>query len=328
MAIVIGKGTSLQIGQESTWGVKATPTMAANYLSESFSFNPERVEEDTLLGGKTSRAQDIMKMSVDSSSFDVIAKPGNIGLLIGLAMGQEADVETTEDGAYKHVFTPISAGNGYSLPSFTAIVDRIIAAKAYTGLKVESISFSCEAGDYMRITVTCSGKDEEEGTKVETLEVPTLKAFRFAGGSCSFDGVEFGDVKSVTVEYNNNLDDGEQTLGSGYYGTEKQPQTRDITVSLDSYYEATTETIREEKFKKEATASLSLKFISPETIGDTEVNYSMQFDLPLLCVNECSPNVSDAGKIPLTIGGKALESATQEALTVTLIDNTADKYLA
>lgn len=327
MAIVNGKGTTLQIGQEATWGVKASPSVALNYLSESFAFNPERKEEESLLGGKTSRAQDIMKLSVDSSSFDLIAKPENIGLVVGLALGNESAVETVDTGVYKHTFTPIAAGKNSSLPSFTAIIDRVIAAKAYTGLKVESISFKCDAGDYMRITVTCSGRNEEEGTISEVLEVPSLKAFRFAGGTCSFDGSDFGEITSVTVDYNNNLDDGAQTLGSGYFGTEKQPQQRDITVTLESFYNEETETIREEKYKKESTIAVVLNFESPSEIVEG-TNYGIKFDMPLVCINSCQPNVSGAGKINLSIGGKALESKTEEALTVELTDSKETKYLA
>lgn len=327
MGMITGKGTSLLIGKETAWGTAATPTVKLNYVSESLQNVIDRTEEETLLGGKTSRNQDIMKKSV-SGGFELIAKPKNVGLVIGATLGAEAEVTTVKEGVYKHKFTPIASSVNNDLVSLTAIVDRVVAKKAYAGLKVASVSFSCSAGDYMKMSVTVEGKSESDGSTLytEDLDVPELKAFRFAGGSCTFDGSDFGDVTAVTVEYNNNLDDGEQTLGSGYYGTEKNPQSRDITISVDSFYNSATETVRNQKYLTENKCAIKLNFISPDEIV-SGTNYSIGFDLPLVSINECSPNVSDSGKLKLSIGGKALEDASHEAITIELIDDEEDKYI-
>lgn len=327
MAMIIGKGTVAQIGTESIWGLKAVPTVALNYTSESLKNNLDRKEEETLLGGKTSRYQDIMKYSVDGD-IALVAKPKNIGLILSHALGVEEEPALKEgtSNVYIHKFTPLPVNRNSSLPSLTAIIDRVVACKAYTGLKVGQLSFSCEAGDYMKVTATLSGRAEEDGEVVKDLQVPELKAFRFAGGSCTFDGEEFGEVTSVSVEYNNNLDDGEQTLGSGYYGTEKEPQAREITLTLESFYNAKTETVREKKYLTESTVAIKLNFISPNEIEDGQ-NYKIEFDMPLVCINDCSPNVGDSGKLKLSIGGKALESASQEAITITLEDDNSEKYI-
>lgn len=327
MGMITGKGTSFLIGKESAWGVPVAPTVKLNYVSESLQYNIDRTEEETLLGGKTSRALDIMKKSV-SGAFDLIAKPKNVGLVIGATLGEEIAVETVSTGVYKHVFKPVEASANNDLVSLTAIVNRIVAKKAYSGLKVASISFNCAAGDYMKLTVNVEGKNETNGATLytEELEVPELKAFRFAGGSCSFDNVEFGDVTSVSIEYNNNLDDGEQTLGSGYFGTEKNPQSRDITISIETFYNAASETVRSNKYLTENKCAVKLNFISPDEVT-TGVNYSMGFNLPLVAINECNPNVIDSGKLKLTIGGKALEDADNEAIEIELIDDESEKYI-
>lgn len=324
MAIVTGQGSTLQIGKETNWGTKATPTAIMNFLNESLSLNVNRTEEDTLVGGVTSKNMDIMRKSV-SGDFSMIGKPNGVGEIIGLALGVEAD-PVTASGVTTHTFTPIHAGLTNSLPAFTAVVNRHVSTKAYTGCKIGSLSLSASAGDYLRLNASVIGKDEEAGTSAEGLSIPDLKAFRFAGGSCTFDGVEFGDVTSCNVAINNNLDEGVQTLGSGYYNTEPEPQQRDFTINIESFYNANTETVREQKYKTESTCAVVLRFESPSEIVSGE-KYAIEITLPKVTINDCNPHVQDKGKIPLTIGGKALEPSEGEAITIVLKDSTATKYI-
>jgi hypothetical protein len=324
MGIVTGQGSSLQIGQETAWGTKIAPTTAINFLNESLKLVVERKEEDTLVGGVTSRAQDIMKRSVEGD-FGLIMKPGNTGLLFAMALGVEASPVESPTGVYEHSFTPIHAGISESLPSFSAIVDRHVAVKAYTGLKVGSLKLEAKAGDYLRATVSCKGKDEEAGTKNASLKIPSAKAYRFAGGSCTFDSIEFGDVTGVTVDYSNELDEGEQTLASGYNGTENEPQARKITISIETAYNSASETVREGKFKTEATVAVKLRFVSPDEIV-IGTKHAIEIELPLVAITECSPAVSGKEKLKLSIAGTALESDTAEAIIITLIDDKNAKY--
>lgn len=328
MPMITGQGAALQIGKENTWGTASAPSVAVNFTSENFVLNVDRTEEDTLVGGATSREMDIMKKSV-SFDFDQLAKPDNIGFVIGNALGVEATVEEEDDGSNKHTFTMLKPSLTASLPSFTAIVNRHVAKKGYTGCKINSLEISCSAGDYMRLSVSGVGKDEVDGSAFfdDELEIPVLKAFRFAGGYCSFDGVEFGDVRNVTVSINNNLDEGEQTLGSGYYGTEPEPQKREVTTSIDTFYNAASNTVRENKYKTENKVAVVLRFESPSEI-DTGVKYRMEIEMPLVVVNECSPVIGGTEKIQLTIGGTATESASAEAITIKLYDDKSSKYIA
>ena len=95
------------------------------------------------------------------------------------------------------------------------------------------------------------------------------------------------------VNYNNALDDGEQTTGSGYYGTENEPQKREITVSIDTFYNTASETVREGKYKTESTVAVVLKFDSPSLAYDADsddeeddgdVHYSIEISMPLVVV--------------------------------------------
>lgn len=325
--MITGQGSALQLGQESTWGTAVSPTVAINHTSESFKLAVDRSEEDSLVGGATTRDMDIMKKSVNFD-FDLLAKPENIGFILGCALGVES-TPVEEGSGFKHSFTMLKPGVSASLPKFTAIVDRHVACKAYTGCKIGNININAQAGDYMRMTVSGIGKDEIIGTsyKSDDLDIPALKAFRFAGGTCTFDGVTYGDITNVQFALNNNLDDGAQTLGSGYYGTEAEPQARDVTISLDCLYNATSETIREQKYKTENKVAVVLNFESPSEIASGE-HYTLAIKMPLVVINEADPVISGKEKITLTLGGKATESKATEAVTIELVDSIEDKYTA
>lgn len=328
MGIVTGQGTAFQIGQESAWGTAVAATAAINFLNESLKLAVERKEEDTLVGVKTSRAMDIMKRST-AGDFALIMKPGNVGLLIGLALGVEATPveDPVHTGVFEHRFSPISSGLAYSLPSFTAIVDRHTAAKQYSGLKVESLKIEARAGDYLRANLSVKGKDEAAGTKNVALQVPTAKAFRFAGGVCEFNSTAIGAVKSATIDYANTLDEGEQTIASGLNGTEPEPQDRKITITLETDYDSAAEGVRESDYKTEATVDIRLRFESPDEIV-AGVKHAIEILLPKVAITDCSPNVSGKEKIKLSITGTALESATEDAIEIVLFDEKTTKYLA
>ncbi|TAH55202.1 MAG: hypothetical protein EWM51_03720 [Treponema sp.] len=327
MGILTGQGTAFQIGKETTWGAAVAPTQAINFLNESLKLAVERKEEDTLVGSKTSRAMDIMKRSV-AGDFGLIMKPGNVGLLFALSLGEEADpVEDPEKtGVFEHRFSPVSSGLLYSLPSFTAVIDRHTAVKKYTGLKVESLKIEAKAGDYLRASLSVKGKDEESGTKNSALSVPDTKAYRFAGGVCEFNSAAIGSVKSVSLDYVNTLDEGEQTISSGLNGTEPEPQDRKITVTVETDYDATAEGIRESDYKTDTTVDIRLRFESPTEIV-TGTKHAFEILLPHVAITDCSPNVSGKEKLKLTITGTALETTSDEAVEIVLFDGQGTAYL-
>jgi len=314
-----GAGASFQVGKETTFATQATPTNAINFLNESISLSVERLTEDSLIVSKTARAMDVMGFSV-AGDFSVILKPENIKQLLHLSLGVE-DAPTlvpATTGAYSHIFKLIDGET--SLPSFTAVIDRKVATPAYTGLKVSSLKLDAKAKDFIRGTISVKGSGKEEVGTLETLPAPTMKAYRFVNGSLTIDGVEFADVSSVGLTIDNTLEDGEQTLGSGYYNSEGQHSERVINLEIECYYNATSNTIRENKYKTDgASASIVLTLESPELI---EVGQKHRFivTLPNVVITEANPNISGKEKIALTLSGQALETTGAEAIEVNVID--------
>lgn len=327
MPMVTGQGAALQLGEETTWGTKVTPTVAINFTSESFKPGVERKEEDSLIGGATSSGMDIMRKNA-SFSWEQLARPENIGFVLAMGLGVEsAPEQIAGTSAYKHKFTLLKPSLTASLKKFSAIVNRHVHVKAYTGCKIDTLSIRAEAGDYMRITVAGKARAEETAQIVSSLAIPALKAFRFAGGKATFDGKSFGDITNVQWDLSNNLDDGDQTLGSGYYGTEPEPQKREVKVSLDTFFNETSDSIREEKYISENTVNASLMFESPSYADeDSNLHYSIQIDMPLLVLDSCDPSITGTGKVLMPMSGTAIESNNTEAVTITLIDGKNTKY--
>jgi hypothetical protein len=314
-----GAGSQLQIGKESTYGTKATPNRLVNFLSESLRQNVEKIVEDSLMASKTVRSKDIVGKSVDGD-FNVILKPENMKELFYLALGVESapSLKAATSGVYEHEFTP--AAHDGSLPSFTAVVDRKAATPAYTGLKIASLSMEANPKDFLRATISVKGKAEESGSLQTGLDMPVLKSFRFVNGTMTIDGSAFDEVTSVNLSIDNALDDGEFTLGSGFYPSEMEHNDRAISIDWECFYNSDVEALRQAKLLTDgATASIVLTFETPEEIESGE-KYTIKVELPSVSVDEAAPAVGGKDRIKVSVKGQALEAGGSEAITVTVYD--------
>lgn len=334
MAIYSGQDSKVQIIKEASWGSYEAMTanaMVVDLNSESLTWVPELVEEDVLVGAKTSRRMDIMSVS-GSGDLAMIMKPSesNAGagsLLIACALGFEDDVADAS-GAYEHTFTPISGGTGSSLPSISVAIDRKAAVHAYSGCEVGQMVLEAAAKDYLRGTFTFVAKTEVvgqslHGTPTYNQRIP----FMFKQGTLEIADVEtYSDaVTSFTFTYNNNLEDPQLTMGSGIYMIKPEVQKRDITISMDTLFDTDLNTLRETYFKTGDTFKVKLTFESSEE-AVSGVKYTLEITLPKVVITAANPNVGGPDRITMTIEGRALEG-TEEACTITLIDNRASKYI-
>jgi len=327
MAIIAGRDSALQIGLESTWGTAVTPTAQVPFTSESLSYVPNYIEEDALVGAKTSGRMDVSGVKVEGD-VSFIVKPGDyLGLLLGAALGEEATASQVDSStAYEHVFTPVASGTSESLPHITITIDRKVAVKDMVSCKIGSLSLEASVNDYLRGTVTVMGYDEESGS-LESLTSPATKAFQFKDGAITVDGSNYADVTSVSLEYNNNLEDELYTLGSGDNMVEIEPQAREITATLETLYTSDTESTRENKFKTGTTAAIVLTFTSSEDI-ESGYPYELKINMPLAYITEADPQVGGPDRITQSLSVKATEDSSNEAITVTLTDDKDDEYLS
>lgn len=327
MAIISGRDSKLQIGLESTWGTAIAPTAEVPFTSESLSYLPNYIEEDALVGAKTSGRMDVSGIKVEGDVSFIVKPSDALGLILGATLGEEATATQVDTSTvYDHVFTPIASGSANSLPHLTVVVDRKVAVKGYTSCKVDSLSLEASVNDYLRGTISLRGYDEESDS-LETLTGPTTKAFQFKDGSITVDGSDYADITSISLNYSNNLENDLYTLGSGDYMSEIEPQAREITAQFETLYSSATESTRENKFKAGSTAAIVLTFESSENI-EAGYPYQLVVNMPLAYITEANPQVGGPDRITQSLSVRATEDASNEAITITLRDDSDTEYLS
>lgn len=325
MSIIAGRDSKLQVGLESSWGTPVSTTVQLPFTSESLAYIPNYIEEDALVGAKTSSRMDVSGVKTEGD-LSMLVKPDAIGLMLGATLGEETvtDVSST---VHEHAFTPVAGGTSGSLPNVTLAVDRKVSIFRYISQKINEMSLESEVNDYLRSTFSLIGYDEAEVGSMASLSQPTKRAFQFTDGSITVDGSSFVDVTSLSLTYGNSLEDDLYTMQSGDNMKEIEPQGREITSSIDVLYSSETNDTRTNKFKTGTTASVVITFKSTEEI-EVGTNYELKIEMPLCYITEANPQVGGPERITQSLSLKATEDDSNEAITITLTDGQSTKYLA
>lgn len=313
-----GNQVIVQIGKETAYGDGATTTAQLKVFSESVKTNFNRKEEGVLTGGLMKSKSFAMGEKVEGN-LSFIARPDDIGLWLLSAFGSEGTVTTEGTLGKKHVFTMVDTE---VCPSLSLIIDRVIKSYKYSGVKVESLSFSAQPGDFLKLDVGILGKDESED-EPEALSASALQGFRFSGAVVTIGGTAY-EVASIKFDLKLN-NDTIQTNVSGPNFTEPVYTVRAIDVSLSLFYEDAVETLRDTYFVTNAPAALSIKFLSDELIDTSPaLHYSLELKVPSMQVEDCSPVIGDAQRTKVEVKLSAIESAT--APTAELVNTRATVY--
>ena len=318
----VGSGAQLQIGKETTWGTAVAGAKIINFTSESIKVNADKKTEDTLIASTAPSGKDLMKLEV-SGDFSGILRPEFAGYLLRLAFGG-SDTKTDNSpvtGAYTHSI-PLVGASG-TLPSFTAIIDRKVAVKKYSGCKIDSFSLEGAAADYVKFTVSVKGKDEATGT-LASLSALALQSFKTVGASLTIGGTTY-DAKSVKFNLKNNLQDVGQTYGSGVYVLEPIHGQREATVDIDLNYGSDTETLFDTNYVTDTKASIVWTLKSPSVVtGST--NYTVTITMNNVAITSVERNVNGAGVLVAKVSGQALSIGSTEPVVATVIDATSTVY--
>lgn len=324
-----GNGVKVQFAIESTYGTVPTMTKQIRVASEGFKYTPEKKDEGLLTGGKSSGRVYTTSIKADGQ-LSTNVRPDEVGYLIGCALGVEGTpaLVVGSTGAYKHTFTSIGNEETDILPSLSFVVDRIVEAYAYAGCKVNTLSFSAQPGDILKVDVSFVGKDEVAGTLQTGLTLSPLLPFRFANGSVKVGGNTIADITSLKFEYNNNLDASTQTMSTGLYFKEPQVGVRGIKTDLEVIYTSDSDDIKTNYFKTDNDVSLDINFASTEEI-ETGFPYSMKIIIPHNQVSDASSAnaASRDDNLKQSFSMKAIEEGSDELITVELINGLAAAYI-
>lgn len=325
-----GNALIVQLGKESTYGTLATPDRQIRVSSESLKPNFNKVEEGLLTGNKGKSATNIMGIKTEGS-LSTLARPDDIGLFLACALGEEEEVVASTDTTYTHTFIPLGTTEADVLPTMSAVINRVIDSFGYTGLAINTLSLSADAGDYVNLEASFVGRTEETGATTQTLTPSPLKAFKFHQGKVYLKkptetaAQELADVTSVSWEYNNNLDSDTQTTSTGLYYKQPEVGTREITTTLSCIYTSASEAYRNEFYKTDDTLAVVLEFTSDEEV-ESGYPYSLKITIPCNQVTEADANVSGAERLKENLTLAAVDNGSDELVTVELVNGYSTQY--
>lgn len=324
-----GNSVKVFFGKETSYGTAVTPTNRIQISNESLKPIYAKENEGLLTGNKGASKSYTMGIKTEGS-ISTLARPNDIGLFLACLLGNEADVEASED-AYEHTFTPIGTAETDVIPSLTAIIDRGVDAFTYNGLAVNSMTLSADAGGFVNMEVSLTGKDETGSASVPTSTPSTQKAFKFNQGKVYLkeagetEAVELADVTSISWEYNNNLDVDTQTTSTGLYYKEPEAGTREITSNISCIYTSNAEEYRNKYYKSDDELGLVLRFVSDETT-DQGVPMELEITIPCNQVTDSDANVGGAERLTENLVLTAADNGSDELCTVKLINTVQNKY--
>lgn len=313
-----GNNLIVQYGVESTYGTPVVPTKQIKVASEGFKLILNKKDEGLLTGSKMGGRVATMSRKTEGT-LSTLARPDDVGLFLACAFGNESNPEQilTSD-AYKHTFT---IGDDVT-PSMTFVVDKVVKAFEYSGVKINSLSFNAAQEDYLKLDMNLIGKDEEVGTVESGLSNSPLKAFRFADAYVKVGGVS-AKASSIKFDYNLNQNS-EQTTSSGLYMDEPEAGTREFNIDAEVFYDIDTDEIRSDYFLTDDVVSVEIRFLSGESIDGSP--YSLTFKVPFAQVTDASPTVGGPDRIKYNLQLKAVDGASMP--TAELINGLATKYIA
>lgn len=330
MANFSGNDTKFQIGLEGTYGTAATTDVQLEYLSESLGQQNTAVESDALVGAVTTPYYNVVGTKVEGD-VSLQLHPDKIGELLYAALGVEGDATSEGVSSYSHAFTPVKGGT--SLPSVTAIVDKKADIFTYTGLKIDTLTIETDPGSLVTSTISLIGQQELLTGSLAALVASTLNPYDFNDMKIYFGtaGAEaatnIDEAVSFSFNYSNNLENDLYVADGNLYMTEIDYQRRDITFDIETLYNTTTNTYRENNFKTGDKMSVKIEFTHPSEV-DTGENYKLIIDMRNVVVVEAPNDISGPERLRIPYSFRALEVGSDAAVTITVIDDLATKHSA
>lgn len=315
MGFLTGVGSTLQIGEESSFNASVTPTALVDLTSESMKVTVEKGDSQSLLASKTAMSRDLLSINVDGS-ISFILRPEFAGVLLHSTLGGQDTVTQTTDACYEHSMALADAN--VNLPSLTLVLDKKACVKRYSGCTISSLTLECAANDYVKGSIDIKGVREEPGM-LESLPVFSIASYRCTSATFTL-GNTILDISKATLKIDNSLEEAPKTYASGLYRGQPQHGMRHVTISFDIPYSAEVEALKSTYLTSETNAIIRLSFSS------SNPDYSIEVLLPNVAITEFDASIGGTGVLNASISGEALSVSSTEPITVVLTDKTPSGY--
>ena len=303
--------------------IKGTFTAPTDYMKvKSVDINPDgaKLIPDPEVGGSADIGEIHAGTYKISGSFDSYVRPEAIGVLLRGALGEYTASGAVATGAYLHNLKPASG----SLPwiSVKKNLPESLQTIHYTDCKVAGFTFDINASEFASVKFDITGISDAIGTPtVPTYETaPLLVATK---ATINMNGVPVS-VKSCSIDFKNNLEDGDFRVGSRFLGdiTEKR---RELDIKMDVVLDATSELYRK-AFYGTASAtsagfnvyaeSVDIWLESPTQIATSGIYYKMLFNIKNAVFIAAPVPASGDDLIVIPLELKATKLASQNIIDI------------
>lgn len=230
-AALVGHGAFIKLGKEVTWGTGVSTTISNRINSITVQKSQERNQKANLsvpasgvLGGLYDGFINV------EGTIDMPIHFQGQGLLFEMAFGGSVSVDSSGAPVYVSTFAP-----DIDLGSATLEVQRGSGIsnqmEAFQGMKISTLSISCEAGGEMTASLDFIGKSSSaRATNISSSFGTGASVLHFQAGQLSFNSVSY-DVASMTYTINNNLER-RDVLGSKETAEPTVGDVRTITMEV------------------------------------------------------------------------------------------------
>lgn len=277
------------IGEESTYGEGVPPTEYLNVVSDGFSGDNNPIFLSTTRGRDTHSA--VAGEFSDDGSLDMPVTPEAVGLLLKGAFGETSVTTSDPDGdstdeVGTHTFTTADKLPSFSVELGLGNVDTV----RHTGVGIESLELSHSSGERLSMSLDTPAKAPDGSVSSSTPAYDNLRALVYHDATFTLFGTDRTvDLRDLTVSITNNLT--QHTRGSRT-PSKMSVGTREVVFEATLDFE--NRNIMERFWGAEGAdspedelfnGSVNAKWVSPETIEDTQTQYSLELDAPRVTIN-------------------------------------------
>jgi hypothetical protein len=188
-----GLDAQLGFAAESVFGTGVAVTRFVEFDNEDMKWIPTWLEGEGLRAGRKYKRDNRVSVSRKdvNGKFDIKVPTKGLGLLLKHMIGSSATAtQVAATTAYEQIHQP---GDMYG-NSLTVQVGRpepgtgTVRPFAYTGCKITQWELSVQDGDFLKLSVTLDGRDEDTTTGLAVASYTTSQLFNFSHATLKLGG--------------------------------------------------------------------------------------------------------------------------------------------
>ncbi len=307
-----GRGGSIGIGKETTWGTAVAPTQFYNG-TEAISEERGRLREAITFGSRAVQPADAGRLRISGPISGVHARPVGLGHLLRAALG--APTTTGASAPYSHAFKPAATkfSAAAALPPYSVTVKRDTGMiHRYSGGQLNRLTLTQPKDDALSVDTDWIAKGVADVSDT-VIVAETTQRFRYQHLAVLRDAGPFLTLESVTITIENNLETEELLNASDEISGVDFGDSSikiDMTMSFQSLADYG-------DFK--ANVTRPWKFTWTVDVGN-----SLELSVPRLNLDAFGAPISAAGRLTASASGQAeFDAVAGHSLQATLKNSQA-----